>query len=129
MESWSRAPVRAFGPLPTVGSFLAGGRASDLAASTRRLRAAVGWARRNALGVLLWLLVTVAPFAGSVRLGVAALILGAAYILAEVWSERSGARHPVLDAGWRAFVRIGVGVLLIVVGFLDATAGLTSCWL
>jgi hypothetical protein len=54
-----------------------------------------------ALGLVLWLFVTAVAFGAGVANGLAILIMGGAFILGEVWIERSGGRHPTLAVAWR----------------------------
>jgi hypothetical protein len=71
-----------------------------------------------ALVIVLWLFGSAVGFGFGVANGLAVLIGGAAFISSEVWIERSGERHPKFVIAWRLGGRIGVGVLLIVLGIV-----------
>ena len=73
-----------------------------------------------ALGVVLWLFVSVVGFAAGVGTGLAISIVGAAFILGEVWSARSGERHETVLLTWRLSWNIGLGAALIVVGAVSS---------
>jgi hypothetical protein len=68
-----------------------------------------------ALGLVLWLFVTAVAFGAGVANGLAILIMGGAFILGEVWIERSGGRHPTFATAWRLSLRVAIGIALIVI--------------
>jgi hypothetical protein len=75
-----------------------------------------------ALIVVLWLFVTAVGFAVGVETGFAFLIVGAALIVGEVWMERSGGRHATFVVVWRLSWRIGMGLVVIVLGAVSSDA-------
>ena len=71
-----------------------------------------------ALVTILWLFVTAVGFGVGMANGFAILIGGAVFIASEVWIERSGERHPRFVIAWRLGGRVGIGLLLIVLGII-----------
>jgi hypothetical protein len=71
-----------------------------------------------ALVIILWLFVTAVGFGVGLANGFAILIGGAVFISSEVWIQRSGERHPRFVIAWRLGGRIGIGLLLIVLGII-----------
>jgi hypothetical protein len=88
-----------------------------------------------ALGLVFWLFVTAVAFGAGIANGVAILIMGGAFILGEVWIERSGGRHPMFATAWRLSLRIAIGIALIVSavvtshGWGAALLSLAGAWL
>lgn len=73
-----------------------------------------------ALGLVLWLFVTAVAFGVGIANGLAILIMGGAFILGEVWIERSGGRHPTFATAWRLSLRIAIGIALIVIAAVNS---------
>jgi hypothetical protein len=73
-----------------------------------------------ALGLVLWLFVTAVAFGVGIANGLAILIMGGAFILGEVWIERSGGRHPTFATAWRLSLRIAIGIALIMIAAVNS---------
>ena len=69
-----------------------------------------------ALAIILWLFVAAVAFCRGPADRYAILIGGAVFISSEVWIERHGERHARFVIAWRLGGRIGIGLLLIVLG-------------
>jgi hypothetical protein len=86
-----------------------------------------------ALIVALWLLLTLVGFAAGVGTGLSFLVAGAALIAGEVFIERSGRNHSAFALFWHLSWRIGIAVVLIVLGAVGdgslAVASILAVWL
>jgi hypothetical protein len=74
-----------------------------------------------ALGLTLWLFVTVVAFGAGLAKGLTILILGGAFIFGEVWIKRSGESHPTFATVWRLSLRIALAATLIVLAIVNSS--------